>query len=41
MAQQNPRIKVFTQGNVTIAELVDKKILDEINIATVRGMKNL
>jgi len=35
MAQQNPRIKVSTQGNVTIAEMVDKKILDEISIAEI------
>ena len=35
MAQPNPRIKVSTQGNVTIAELVDKKILDEISIAEI------
>ena len=35
MAQQNPRIKVPTQGRVTIAEMVDKKILDEISIADI------
>ena len=35
MAQPNPRIKVSTQGSVTIAELVDKKILDEISIAEI------
>jgi anti-anti-sigma factor len=35
MAQQNPRIKVSTQGKVTIAEMVDKKILDEISIAEI------
>ena len=35
MAQQNPRVKATAVGSVIIAELVDKKILDEINIAEI------
>jgi anti-anti-sigma factor len=35
MAQQNSRVKVSTVGDVTVVELVDKKLLDEMNIRQI------
>ncbi len=35
MAGQNARVKITRQADVTVAELVDKKILDEISIADI------
>ncbi|MCK4275305.1 MAG: STAS domain-containing protein [Phycisphaerae bacterium] len=32
MGQRNPRMNVTDEGNVTIVELTDKKILEEVNI---------
>ena len=35
MAQVNSRVKTQTVGDVTIVELMDKKILDEMNIRQI------
>jgi len=35
MRETTPRLKVETEGDITVVELVDKKILDEINISQI------
>ena len=35
MAEQNPRLSVETEGGVTIVQLADRKILDEVNITEI------
>lgn len=36
MPQQSPRLNVLSErGNVTVVELTDRKILDEVNIAQI------
>lgn len=35
MQQEHPRLNVTTQGDVNVVELVDKKILDEMNISRI------
>ena len=35
MQQELPRLSVSTQGDVTIVELTDRKILDEISISQI------
>ncbi len=35
MQEGNPRLKVSLEGDVTVAELVDRKILDEVNITEI------
>ena len=35
MTEQTPRMNVTREGDVTIIELTDRKILDEINIAQI------
>ena len=35
MREQDPRLKVSTEGDVSIVELTDRKILDEVNIAQI------
>jgi anti-sigma B factor antagonist len=37
MAQQVPRLKASKRNNVTIVELLDRKILDEASIAQIGG----
>lgn len=42
MEQQNLRMNVTDEGNVTIVELTDKKILDEVSIKEIgRGLSAL
>ena len=40
MAEQNPRMRVTKQGDVTVVELADRKILDEVNIAQIGEQLN-
>ena len=35
MRQQSPRLSVSTDSGVTVVELSDKKILDEVSIAQI------
>jgi len=35
MEQDHPRLKITTQGDVTVVELADRKILDEVNISHI------
>jgi len=35
MRQQNPHLKVSAEGPVTVVELTDRKILDEMNILQI------
>ena len=35
MRQDHPRLKITTQGDVTVVELADRKILDEVNISHI------
>ena len=35
MQQDHPRLKVTSQGDVTVVELTDRKILDEVNISRI------
>lgn len=35
MAEQNPRLRVSVDGDVTCVALTDRKILDEVNIAQI------
>ncbi len=35
MQESNPRLNVDTEGDVTVVELTDRKILDEISIAQI------
>ena len=35
MQQDHPRLKIVNQGDVTVVELVDRKILDELNISHI------
>ena len=35
MQQDRPQLKVTSQGDVTIVELTDRKILDEVNISQI------
>jgi anti-sigma B factor antagonist len=35
MQQDHPRLKITTQGDVTVVELADRKILDEVNISHI------
>ena len=35
MQEISPRLKIAEQGDVTIVELTDRKILDEVNIAQI------
>lgn len=40
MRESTPRLTVSTEGDITIVELVDKKILDEINISQIQEQMN-
>jgi anti-sigma B factor antagonist len=35
MQQDHPRLKITTHGDVTVVELADRKILDEVNISHI------
>ena len=35
MREQSPRLKISTEGDVSIVELTDRKILDEVSIAQI------
>lgn len=35
MENQTPRLNVITEGGVTVVELIDRKILDEVSIAQI------
>lgn len=35
MREQNPRLSVSSEGDVTVVELADRKILDEVNIMQI------
>jgi anti-sigma B factor antagonist len=35
MQQDHPRLKIANQGDVTVVELADRKILDELNISHI------
>lgn len=35
MREQNPHLKVTTEGDATIVALTDRKILDEVNISRI------
>jgi len=35
MQEDHPRLKVTSEGGVTIVELADRKILDEVNISRI------
>ena len=35
MREQSPRLKVSNVGDVTVVELIDRKILDEVNISQI------
>ena len=40
MREQNPHLKVTTDGDATIVALTDRKILDEINISQIGDQIN-
>ncbi len=40
MSEQSPRLNVTTEGDVTIAELTERKILDEVSIARIGEQLN-
>jgi len=40
MPEQKPRLNVSLKGDVTVVELTDKKILDEVNIAQIGEQLN-
>ena len=40
MAEQGPQMDVSTQGDVTIVQLADRKILDEMNIMKIGDRLN-
>ena len=40
MQQERPRLKVTTEGNVTVVEITDRKLLDEGSIAEIGEQLN-
>lgn len=41
MQKQSPRLNISTEGDVTVVELTDRKILDESNISQIGEQLNL
>ena len=41
MREQSPRLKVAAEGDVTVVEVTDRKILDEVNIGQIGEQLNL
>ena len=40
MRQQNPRLNILTENDVTVVELTDRKILDEVGITQIGDRLN-
>ena len=40
MQQETPRLKITTEGNVTVVEITDRKIIDEVNISQIGEQLN-
>ena len=40
MREENPRLNVVVEGNATVVELADRKILDEVSISEIGDQLN-